>query len=74
MQNVGATWSALGGTDAQGNDFLFDLQPRPSNAAGDVLDGRIDVSDALALPFGSRLNGGGVPTDMTPNDEPASRT
>ncbi len=56
MQNAGSAWTALGGTDAQGNDFLFDLKPRPSNAAGDVLDGRVDVGDALALPCGSRLN------------------
>ena len=47
MQNVGTTWSLLGGTDAQGNDFLFDLQPRPSNAAGDPLDGVINVTPAV---------------------------
>ncbi len=56
LENAGSVRTALGGTDAQGNDFLFDLEPRPSNVAGDVLDGRINVSDALALPFGSRLN------------------
>ncbi len=56
MQNAGSAWTALGGTDGQGNDFLFDLEPRPSNAAGDVLDGRIEMGDALALPCGSRLN------------------
>ena len=43
LQNAGASWTVLGGTDAQGNDFLFDLEPRPSNVAGNVLDGRIDV-------------------------------
>ena len=48
MQNVGTTWSLPGGTDAQGNDFLFDLQPQVSNAAGDPLDGRINVLPAPA--------------------------
>ena len=43
MQNAGTTWSLPGGSDAQGNDFFFDLQPQVSNAAGDPLDGRINV-------------------------------
>ena len=43
LENSGNTWTLPGGTNAQGNDFLFDLEPRPSNAAGSVLDGRIDV-------------------------------
>ena len=43
LQNAGTTWTLLGGTDAQGNDFLFDLQPQVSNVAGDPLDGRIVV-------------------------------
>jgi len=46
LQNAGATWSLPGGTDAQGNDFLFDLQPRLSNRAGDPLDGVINVTPA----------------------------
>ncbi len=46
MQNVGGTWSLPLGTDVQGNDFAFDLQPRASNAAGDPLDGRINVLPA----------------------------
>ncbi len=52
MQNAGSAWTALGGTDGQGNDFLFDLESRPSNVAGDVLDGSIDVSDAPRSPAG----------------------
>ena len=48
LENAGSAWTALGGTDGQGNDFLFDLQPRPSNAAGDALDGRIDVLSPVA--------------------------
>ena len=43
LQDAGSTVTALGGTDARGNDFLFDLEPRPSNAAGDALDGRVVV-------------------------------
>ena len=46
LENAGSVRTALGGTDAQGNDFLFDLEPRPSNAAGDALDGRINVLPA----------------------------
>ncbi len=46
LQNAGTTWTLLGGTDAQGNDFLFDLQPPVSNVAGDPLDGRINVTPA----------------------------
>ena len=46
MESVGSARTALGGTDGQGNNFLFDLQPRPSNVAGDVLDGSIDVLPA----------------------------
>ena len=49
MQNVGTTWSLPGGTDAQGNDFLFDLQPRVSNAAGDPLDGCITILQPLVV-------------------------
>ena len=49
MQNVGTTWSLPGGTDAQGNDFLFDLQPRVSNAAGDPLDGRIIILQPMVV-------------------------
>ncbi len=102
LQDAGSTVTALGGTDARGNDFLFDLEPRPSNAAGDALDGRVVVvapptttssspvlspgrqpqtgagngSEAVALivstlAFGSRLNGGCVPTDVMPTDHPA---
>ncbi len=47
LENAGSARTALGGTDAQGNDFLFDLEPRPSNAVGDVLDGRINVLPAV---------------------------
>ena len=43
LQNAGTTWTSVGGMDGQGNNYLFDLEPRPSNAAGNVLDGRIDV-------------------------------
>ena len=58
MQNLGTTWSLPGGTDAQGNDFLFDLQPRVSNAAGDPLDGRINVLPApAATRMGEMENG-----------------
>ena len=48
LENAGSARTALGGTDGQGNDFLFDLEPRPSNAAGDALDGRIDVLSHVA--------------------------
>ena len=44
LQNAGTTQTLLGGTDAQGHDFFFDLEPQPSNAAGDALDGRIIVT------------------------------
>ena len=43
MASSGTARTALSGVDALGNPFLFDLEPRPSNAAGDALDGRIDV-------------------------------
>ncbi len=56
MQNAGSAWTALGGTDAQGNDFLFDLEPRPSNAAGDALDGCINVLSPVAA--GVQANAG----------------
>ena len=46
LENAGSARTALGGTDARGNDFLFDLEPRPSNVAGDALDGRINVLPA----------------------------
>ena len=48
----------LGGTDAQGNDFLFDLEPRPSNVAGNALDGRIDV----LAPAVTSVSGNGSPS------------
>ena len=44
LQNAGPTWTLAAGTDGQGNEFLFDLEPRPSNAAGNVLDGSINVT------------------------------
>ncbi len=51
LQNAGNTWSLPGGTDARGNDFLFDLQPGVSNATGDPLDGVINVTPAkLSVP------------------------
>src|SRR5262249_3135306 len=50
LQNVGSTWSVPGGTDAQGNDFLFDLEPRPRNTPGDPLDGQIEVRSAANVP------------------------
>ena len=43
LQNAGPTWTSAAGMDGQGNEFLFDLEPRPSNAAGNVLDGSISV-------------------------------
>ena len=49
LQNAGSTQTALGGIDAQGNHFLFDLEPRPSNVAGDALDGRTIVLPATGL-------------------------
>ncbi len=58
MQNAGTTWSLPGGTDSRGNDFLFDLQPRVSNAAGDPLDGVINVTPAKSSDPSSA-----VPTD-----------
>ncbi len=70
LQNAGSTQTALGGSDAQGNNFLFDLEPRPSNVAGDALDGRIivlpvagltnanviTIADTVATPLQSRDN------------------
>ncbi len=58
MQNIGTTWSLPGGTDTRGNDFLFDLEPRVSNAAGDPLDGVINVT----------RTGDGVPTTLSADD------
>ena len=49
MQNAGTTWSLPGGSNAQGNDFFFDLQPQVSNAAGDPLDGRITILQPLVV-------------------------
>ena len=49
MESAGSVRTALGGTNGQGNDFLFDLQPRPSNVAGDVLDGWINVLSPVAV-------------------------
>ena len=64
MQNVGTTWSLPGGTDAQGNDFLFDLQPRVSNAAGDPLDGRINVLPAPAATRMGEMENGSLQVRM----------
>ena len=44
-QSIGATTTALYATDAAGNPLgNFALQPAPSNAAGDSLDGKITVA------------------------------
>ncbi len=51
LENAGSARTALGGTDGQGNDFLFDLEPRPNNAAGDPLDGVINVTPAKTASY-----------------------
>ena len=47
LENAGNCRTALSGADAQGNSFLFDLEPRPSNATGDALDGRVTILPAV---------------------------
>src|SRR5262249_22577852 len=64
-QDLNGSSTALGGTDALGRDFLFDLQPRPSNTAGDSLDGSIQVIRPGAVI--------GNPADVPqPDQEPAN--
>src|SRR5262249_48963364 len=43
-QNIGSTQTLLGGIDENGRHFFFDLQPRPTNEAGDALDGVVMVA------------------------------
>ena len=53
LQNYGITTTQLGGNDARGADYLFDLEPRPSNDAGSPLNGSIIIgvnSSAAAEP------------------------
>ena len=52
LQNAGTTWTSVAGMDGQGNDYLFDLEPRPSNTAGGALDGCIEVLASAGLPGG----------------------
>ena len=56
LENAGNSQTALGGMDAHGNDFLFELQPRPNNVAGDALDGRIEVLGLAMLQGRSPIN------------------
>ena len=70
LQNVGTSWSLPGGTDAQGNDFLFDLQPQVSNVAGDPLDGRIVV--VPPPPAAGNMSPVGVRSEQSATQQPDS--
>ena len=43
LHNLGGTYSQLGGIDANGRDFAFDIEPGLSNDAGDSADGLVTV-------------------------------
>ena len=56
-QSIGATTTALYATDAARNPLgNFALQPAPSNAAGDSLDGKITVAALSTTSLTSALN------------------